>query len=365
MTIEENNMRERLANILAVFKIHEHIIGYEEVQMGHINTTYRVYVKLDNGELKSYIVQKLNTFVFNNPKAVMKNIDLVTSYIRQISPKQALHFHHTPDGKNYYVEENNFWRLYTYKEGNAIEGNINEEVMYQCGKAFGQFQKQLDGFDASKLTEIIPDFHNTTKRYQHLLETIAYDPLDRVENCKEEIKFVIETKEIVLELDALRAIGEIPLRTTHNDTKTNNVLLDATTNEPLTVIDLDTVMPGLIMHDFGDAIRYGANTAVEDEKDLSKVSLSLPIYEAFTKGFMEQVKDILTPKEVDCMALGAATITFELAVRFLDDYLAGDKYFKISYPEHNLVRAKCQFALLKDMLKHLDEMKEIVYKYAK
>lgn len=361
--MEEVNLLERLKNILVIFKIQDEIIDYTEIKMGHINSTFRVYVKTNKGIDKQYIVQKLNTYVFTNPKAVMKNIELVTTHIRNIDPSKALHFHHTLDGKNYYIEGNNFWRLCTFRDGVAIDGDVNENIMYQCGRAFGQFQYQLTNFDANQLVEIIPDFHNTTKRYQALLETVAIDPIDRVETCKNEIKFIVESKDLALKLDTLKALGELPIRTTHNDTKTNNVLLNRKTYEPMTVIDLDTVMPGLIMHDFGDAIRYGANTSVEDEKDLSKVSLNLSIYEAFTKGFISELKGNLTEVEIDNMALGAIAMTFELSTRFLKDYIEGDKYFKIDYPEHNLIRAKCQLALLKDMISHFDEMNEIVHKY--
>lgn len=361
--MEKENLTERLRSILKIFKIDHELIGYNEVEMGHINNTYKVFAKTSDEKFKQYIVQKINTYVFTNPKAVMRNIDLITTHIRNIDTNKALHFHHTTDGKNYYIEGNNFWRLYTYMDGTAFDNNIDEEIMYQCGRAFGQFQNQLSNFDASKLEEIIPDFHNTTKRYQALLESVAIDPLDRVENCKEEIKFIVESKDLALKLDSLKALGEIPLRPTHNDTKTNNVLLNSKTHEPLIVIDLDTVMPGLVMHDFGDAIRYGANTAAEDEKDLTKVKLSIPFYESFTKGFIGEVSSSLTKAEVDYMSLGPIAMTFELSTRFLKDYIDGDKYFKISYPEHNLVRAKCQIALLKDMIDHFKEMDNIVHKY--
>lgn len=363
--MDDELLIERLKHILKTFKIEYEVIGFNEVKMGHINSTYKVFAKTNQNEYKQYIVQRLNTYVFKNPKAVMRNIDLITTHIRNINTAKALHFHHTIDGKNYFIEGNNFWRLYTYMDGIAIDSNINEEIMFQCGRAFGQFQNQLHDFDATKLEEIIPDFHNTTKRYQAMLESVATDPLDRVEKCKEEIKYIVESKDLALKLDSLKALGELPIRPTHNDTKTNNVLLDTKTHEPLIVIDLDTVMPGLIMHDFGDAIRYGANTAAEDEKDLTKVKLSLPFYEAFTKGFISEVGSSLSKTEIDNMALGAIAMTFELSTRFLKDYIDGDKYFKISYPEHNLIRAKCQLTLLKDMISHYQEMKDIVNKYCK
>ena len=256
------------------------------------------------------------------------------------------------------MDNKDCWRLYTYREGDPCDKFIDPKLMKSCGKAFGEFQNLLSDLDVSSLKETIPDFHNTKKRYTHFLNTVEQDKYNRVKECIDEIEAYKLYSAVALEISSHQ--DKFPLRVTHNDTKTNNVLINRKTYEPIVVLDLDTVMPGFIMHDFGDSIRYGANKAEEDEKDLSKVSLSIPLYKAFTEGFIGQIGDKLTKEEVQYMALGAIAMTFECGIRFLDDYLDNDQYFKIEYPEHNLVRAKCQLALVKDMLSKLDQMNNIV-----
>lgn len=350
--------------VLNKFRIKGTLIDYKDVKMGHINSTFHLYVKHESGEVKSYIVQRINTYVFKNPYSVMKNIDLVTTFIRNKNKNGTLHFHHIEDGSNYFLDGDNFWRLYTYKVGVVVDNDVNENIMEKCGKAFGEFQRQLGDFDASKLEETIPNFHNTINYCDVMEQAIKQDTYKRVEEVQKEIEYIRSVEPITLKITELAQKGCFPLRTTHNDTKTNNVLLNKMTLEPVTVLDLDTVMLGLMMHDFGDSIRYGANTAKEDETDLSKVKLSMPYFEAYTKGFMSQVKNIATKEEIEYMALGALSMTFECGVRFLTDYINGDKYFRISYSKHNLDRARCQLKLLEDMIAHLDEMNAIVKKYA-
>ena len=356
---------EKLRQILKIFRIDNEWLGFEELTSGHINSTYRVYTKDINNQEKSYIVQKINTNVFKKPDVVMNNIDLITGHIRKKKENGALHFHHTIDDKNYYIEGKSFWRLYTFVEGTAYSNDVDPEIMTLAGQAFGRFQSYLSDFDATLLKETIPNFHNTRVRYEHLLETIKNNPLHRAESVSDLLDYIDFVAPIALRISDLNEKGAFPIRTTHNDTKINNVLIDKKANKPICVIDLDTVMPGLVMHDFGDAIRFGANKAKEDEKDLSKVALSLPLFEAFTKGFLKELKSSLTASEIDALPLGAITMTFEVAIRFLDDYIDGDNYFKIDYEEHNLVRAKCQLALLKDMISHIQEMKHIVHQCMK
>ncbi len=344
--------------------------GFEILTSGHINTTYKVYMFRD-GELKDYILQKLNTYVFKNPVEVMDNIARVTEYVRRkIKEKQTtakrnvLHYSRTSDGLYYYADGDEFWRCYRYIDG-SVTYNLtsNLGIIEEAGKAFGEFQLYLADYPAKELNIVIPHFHNTVMRYEAFKEAIAEDLIKRAESVRPEIDGYLGFEDIATKMYKMQKRGELPLKVTHNDTKCNNVLFDEKTGEHLSVIDLDTVMPGLVAFDFGDAIRFTANSAAEDEKDLSKVSLDMDKYDAFTNGFIGKVGKTLTDNEKSTMALGAITMTVECGMRFLTDYLHGDKYFSVSYPEHNLVRARCQLALAKDMLEKFDEMNAIVNKY--
>ena len=343
------------------FRLKGELESYELITHGNINTTY--CVKYKNPD-KSYIFQKVNTYVFHDPVQIMKNIDLVTEHIRKKQGGKnipALHFHHTDDGKNYWFStQENFWRVSKNFNAITLQASSDPEALRQAGRAFGEFQSKLSDFDASLLFETIPNFHNTKKRLEVFFENVEKDEYGRAKEVLSEIEFVRRHREIAEKLTNLSENGIIPKRVTHNDTKINNVLFDKETGKPLVVIDLDTVMPGLAAHDFGDAVRFAANTAAEDEKDITKVAFDLDLYRGFAEGFISEVADILTPVEIDTMALGALTITIELGMRFLDDYITGDKYFKTRYAGHNLDRTRCQFALAADMEKKFDEMNKIV-----
>ncbi len=343
------------------FRLQGELESYKIITHGNINTTY--CVKYKNPE-KCYVFQKVNTYVFREPVEIMKNIDRVTEHIREKHTDQnvpALHYYHTTDGKNYWFgDEGKFWRVCNSFDALTYQASSDPEVLRQAGRAFGEFQKSLSDFDATLLFETIPNFHNTKKRIEGFFANVEKDEYGRVSDVKDEIEFVRSHREIAEKLNILLENGIIPKRVTHNDTKINNVLFNKETGEPLVVIDLDTVMPGLVAHDFGDAVRFAANTAAEDEKDLTKVSFDLDLYRGFSEGFISEVADILTPEEIDTMALGALTMAIELGMRFLDDYITGDKYFKTTYEGHNLVRTRCQFALAADMEKKLDEMNKIV-----
>jgi Ser/Thr protein kinase RdoA (MazF antagonist) len=234
-----------------------------------------------------------------------------------------------------------------------------EEDFYQSALAFGRFQELLADFPAHTLYETIPEFHNTVDRYRQFNESVAIDPLGRVANIRDEIYYLKKQEEVAGTLQRMRESGELPLRVTHNDTKLNNVLLDRATRKSLCVLDLDTVMPGLSAYDFGDSIRFGAATAAEDEPDYEKMSLNLRLFEVYTKGFLEAAP-ALTDKEVEMLPMGALIMTLEVAVRFLKDYIDGDLYFKISYPEHNLIRARTQIRLAQDMQAKMQDMQRIV-----
>ena len=344
---------------------------YEVVNSGHINSTYRIYYFRD-GEIKDYILQKVNTYVFQEPEAVMENIAAVTEFVRaKIKQKQAsakrnvLHYVTTEDGKYYtYMEDGSFWRCCRYIDDSVCFLNTeNLQVLEGAGRSFGEFQQYLSDFPVEKLHIVIPHFHNTIMRYEALEEAAASDAVSRKQEVEQDLENYRSIREIAIKPYHLQKEGVLPLRVTHNDTKISNILFDAKTLEPLSVIDLDTVLPGLVCNDFGDAIRIVGSTGDEDERDLNNVHLDLERYEAFTKGFVTALKNDLTESEKSNLALGAIAMTAECGARFLTDYLNGDKYFKIHYPDQNLVRARCHFVLAKDMIEKLDKMQEIVEKY--
>ena len=355
------------------FQIGGEYHSFEVINSGHINTTYCVYF-MRRGELKDYILQRVNTYVFQDPVSVMGNIALVTEFIRaKIKQKQAtakrnvLHYSMTDEGKYYTVmEDGGFWRCCRYIDDSiSFEHTDDLKVIEESGKAFGEFQLHLIDFPVEKLSIVIPHFHNTEHRYAAFRDAIAEDAEKRAALLQEDIDGYMELEEIATKLYKLQKAKILPLRVTHNDTKISNILFDAKSHEHLSVIDLDTVMPGLVAFDFGDALRVCASTGREDERDLDKVAVDMSKYEAFTRGFVGAVKGSLTDAERDTLALGAVAMTIECGMRFLTDYINGDKYFKIHYPDQNLVRARCHLVLARDMIKNLDEMQAIVDKYCK
>ena len=366
-----NNEEKLIQEICERFNIQGEYRSYEVINSGHINTTYRVYY-FRNNMLKDYIVQRVNTYVFQNPIAVMDNISSVTEFLRakikqvkETAKRNVLHYSQTSDGKYYtFTEDGGFWRCCRYIDDSVcFLKPENLKVIEESGKAFGEFQMQLADYPVEKLSIVIPHFHNTIRRYDAFRDAIAEDAMGRVVELTADIEGYLSVEDIATKPYRLQKEGVLPLRVTHNDTKTSNILFDANTFEHLSVIDLDTVMPGLVAFDFGDAIRTAASTGEEDERDLDKVAIDMDKYEAFTRGFVGEVGDAITEAERDSLAMGAIAMTLECGLRFLTDYINGDKYFKIHYPDQNLVRARCQFALAKDMIAHLDEMQSIVKKY--
>ena len=373
--IEHNDIEEEMEQIIKEVCCKFNIVGeyrsFEVINSGHINSTYRVYF-LRRGEIKDYILQRVNTYVFKEPISVMENIALVTEFIRaKIKEKQAtakrnvLHYCMSQDDKYYTImEDGSFWRCCRYiDESVSFERTDDLKVIEEAGKAFGEFQLHLADFPVEKLSIVIPHFHNTERRYTAFREAIAEDSEKRVALLQEEIAGYMELEEISTKLYKLQKAKILPLRVTHNDTKIINVLFEEKTQERLSVIDLDTVMPGLVAFDFGDALRVCASTGKEDEKDLDAVAVDMAKYESFTRGFVGACKSLLTASEKDTLALGAVAMTVECGMRFLTDYINGDKYFKIHYPDQNLVRARCHLVLARDMIKKLDEMQAIVNKY--
>ncbi len=364
---------ENIQNVLKRFAFGGELISCKEFGSGHINKTY-IATYEENGVRQRYVVQKVNGNVFKNIDELMENVFAVTSYLRKIieanggdPDRETLHFIKTKDGKKYYSGEGgDFYRAYIFVR-NSISYDTADtaELFAASGAAFGKFQKMLGDFDSDSLYETIPNFHNTAWRYENeFLPAVHLDVCSRAQNCREEIVFIQARKGELSRLTDLVKEGKIPLRVTHNDTKLNNVMFDKDTNKCVCVIDLDTVMPGIALFDFADAIRFGASTAAEDEADLSKVSLNLEYFEAYTRGFLGECGDTLSDCEKENLAFAAKLITLELAMRFLTDYLSGDVYFKTAYSEHNLVRAKNQLALVADMEAKMPEMERIVSEIA-
>ena len=354
-------LHEKLLEVSRLFRIEYEYLGYETIQMGNVNRTYKVNFLLPDGSPKSFLVQNVNTYAFRNPIGLMDNIDQVTEHIRAKKPGQlALHFHHTADRKTYVVDGSNFWRMTNYVPSVTFNAVTDLDILRNAGKAFGEFQMDLHDFDINRLIETIPGFHNTRQRYEKFIQSVRENKAGRAEEVREEIDFLLSVQDKACRLTDLQMAGELPLRVTHNDTKINNVLFHPETSDAMIVIDLDTVMPGLMGHDFGDAIRFAANYVEEDCKDYDKVGVNLEVFRAFAEGFLSKTAKTMTDKEVETLALSCFVLTAELATRFLADYLDGDLYFNTKYPSHNLVRTRCQIALAKDMLKKMDEMEKIV-----
>lgn len=355
----------KLLRVGEAFRIPGPFFSYEEIKMGNVNHTYKVNYVHDDGtgmaQMKSYLVQQVNTYAFQHPIELMQNIDRVTEYIRRKRPeRENLHYHHTRDGLNYLLDEDGVWRLSNYVPSVTFDSCDDLRVVRSAGKAFGEFQMMLADFDASQLYYTIPDFHNTRKRYQQLKAAAAADPCGRLKAVTQEMDWLLAMEKEACRLTDLFEAGQLPLRVTHNDTKINNVLFDEKTGEALVVIDLDTVMPGLVGHDFGDAIRFAANFVEEDCPEADKAGVNLNVYWAFAEGFLKETAPALTPAEIDTLGLSCLALACELSTRFLADYLLGDKYFKIKSPEHNLIRTRCQIALAKDMREKMDAMNAIV-----
>ena len=347
-----------MQNILMQFPLDGSVSSCERYGCGHINVTYLVVTATGH----RYILQKINHHIFRNVPALMENISSVTNYLRKQmdDPRRVLTVVNTNDGSAYYFDGEGYWRLYEFVEGSiCLQQPETPEDFYQSAVAFGEFQQQLNNFPADTLHETIPNFHNTVDRYRIFHEVLAADPMGRAKDVQAEIDFVLAREQEAGTLVRLLGEGKLPLRVTHNDTKLNNVMLDDQTRTPLCVIDLDTVMPGLSAYDFGDSIRFGAATAAEDEKDLSKMEMSLDLFRIFTRGFLKACPG-LTDLEKEMLPMGAKLMTLECGVRFLTDYIDGDHYFSVHREGHNLDRCRTQFKLVADMESKWDRMAQIV-----
>ena len=348
-----------LRDVLQQFNI---FLNADSYGNGHINDTYCV-------DGPRYILQRINTSIFQNPAQLMENIQNVTAHLRKKiiasggdPDRETLTIISTKDGKNFYqADERNAFRVYKFISNTiSIENDKTPEDLCQAGKGFGRFQKLLDDFPVQKLHETIKDFHNTPKRIEALKNAVTNDPAGRAASVKAEIEFALDNAVWADVITNCIAAGTVPVRVTHNDTKINNILFDAETREAVCVIDLDTVMPGSMLYDFGDALRIGGSTAAEDETDLSKVRFDAEAFEQFAKGYLSEMKEYLTPAELALLPLSVKLMTYECGIRFLTDYLNGDTYFKIHREHHNLDRARNQFQLVADIAKKELELEKIV-----
>lgn len=354
--------------ILEQFCLEGEIANIYPYGEGHINSTYKVDMK----DGKSYVLQKINTSIFKDYVGVINNILLVTDYLRGIIrrnggevDRETMTLLPTIDGKYYYVDENgDCYRVYLFIEGSkCYQTATSKELLASSGKAFGKFMADLDGFDATKLADILPHFHETPVRYENFEKAVKADVKGRLSRVENEVGFYRARKDFYYTITDLLSQKKIPTRVTHNDTKLNNILFDEKTDEALCVIDLDTIMAGSLLYDFGDSVRFGCSTAKEDEVDKDKIHFDMSLYESYLKGYLEGAGDKITKEEVDNLHNGAIMMTLECGMRFLTDYLEGDTYFKTAYPEHNLVRATSQMLLAKEMEERSAEMKALAYKY--
>ena len=341
------------------FRLEGEILSIEPYGEGHTNLTLLVIT-----DKKRYILQKMNTKVFPNAEGLMNNICAVTEHLKSRGI-ETLDVIPTKAGENYLRGEE-CYRVYAFIENTVTYQKVTDgKVFENSGKAVGEFQNYLAQFDASVLTETIARFHDTPKRFADFKAALEKDAFGRSKDCKEEIEFILSHADTYGKVMEGLADGSLPLRVTHNDTKLNNILMDAETDTARAVIDLDTVMPGSMLYDFGDSIRFGASTAAEDEKDLSKVHFDIALFEAYAKGYISAVKASIAQKEKELLPYGAYLMTVECGMRFLTDYLSGDTYFATKYEGHNLVRCRTQLRLAAEMEAQFKEMSEIVEKYAK
>ena len=361
-------INREIKNITSAFVLEDNLTECIPYGSGHINDTYRL--TYDTG--KHYILQKMNRSIFTKPVELMENVSGVTAWLKKKIQenggdveRETLNLVMTKDGLPYYVDEDGeYWRVYLFIEGATCYDAVKDDNdFYQSAVAFGHFQRLLADYPAETLHETIKDFHNTPDRLEKFKKAVAEDICGRAASVQKEIDFILEREELTHALYDLQLDGRLPLRVTHNDTKLNNIMIDDETGKAICVIDLDTVMPGLTANDFGDSIRFGASTALEDEQDLSKVSCDLHLFDVYARGFIEGCGGALTDLEIDMLPMGAILMTFENGIRFLTDHLEGDHYFHIHREGHNLDRCRTQLTLVKDMQEKLPQMNAIIQKY--
>lgn len=360
-------MQDQIANIFAQFNTGTQLKSFKTFGSGHINDTLLIESVGDTNP--DFIIQRINHYIFKDVKGLMRNIELVTNFIRSYLEtiqgtdpnKEVLTLVYTNSGKTFFQDaEGEYWRCYLMIPNTVSFDKVDScEKALEGGRIFGKFQSMLAGLDPKLLTETIPFFHDLEKRLETFHDTVERDPVKRVKIADEEIRFVEERAEELLQITRKINEGLIPLRITHNDTKFNNILFDAN-DQAQCIVDLDTVMPGSVLHDFGDAIRTGTNTGAEDEADLSKVGMDIELFKAYAEGYLSEAHTFLSPIEIENLALSAKFMVFIIGLRFLTDYIDGDNYFKVHHLEHNLQRCRAQFHLLKSMEAQFNEMKQAI-----
>ena len=363
-----------LQEVLAAFDFGAPGVGAVRYGCGHINDTFVVHTQPENRCCRRFILQRMSAAAFKRPDQLMENIIGITEYLgRQIAARggdrtrEAMEVLRPKSGGPYYTDsQGGAWRVYPFVEGTVChQAADTPELFAASGRAFGRFQLLLSSYPAETLHETIPNFHNTEDRLAKFKAALAADKLGRAADCRPEVDFVLaREQDCSVALNAMRE-GKLPVRVTHNDTKLNNVLMDETTGEGICIIDLDTVMPGLVLYDFGDSIRFGTNHCAEDETDLSKVSLDVDLFAAYTAAFLEGTSGSLTNHEIKYLPWGAKLMALECGIRFLTDYLVGDEYFHIAREKHNLDRCRTQFKLVADMEVRWSELEAIVTQYCK
>lgn len=361
---------KHLQNVVEQFAIQGKITSIVHINKGYINSTYKVETLSENNHIHKYILQRINTNVFPDVDALMSNFQLTTAHLFDNLNMPGQHkrgnvqtLRLTKDGKLCFKDSSDVWRMMTYFDNvYSLDIPHNTEVFYYTGVSFGRFIKAMSSVDAIKIKEVISNFHNTKSRYMDLENAIACDPEDRVKDVANEIAFIRERTDLFGKITEALENGIIPTRICHNDCNLNNILFDEKTNLPVAIIDLDTVMPSSPLYDFGDSMRIGTNTAKDDEKDLSKVSCNLELYEAYSRGYLEGCGELLTKEELELLPFAALIITAEDGIRFLMDHINGDTYYHIDYPGQNLDRARTQLKLLEDMESKLPQIRKILQK---
>lgn len=353
----------RLWKVLQRYEFFTTINEVVEYGEGHINETYKV----TTSDGRKFIVQKINEYVFKEPRKVQENISKVTAFIRDkdnLAERRTLEVIPSIDGEELIIVEDTYWRCYNFIQGAAVyESAKVTGMLYEVGRAIGMFQRQLQDFDISKLNVTIEDFHHTPKRFEHLMDVVMLDPLGRAKEVEKELRFIKDRSKDLSVIQNLIDEGKIRLRVVHNDTKINNVMLDEKTGEAVCMIDLDTVMPGSILFDFGDAVRAGATTAGEEETNLENVALDMYRFKEFAYGYLSEMYDTLDEIEWAYLIDSCKIMALEVAIRFLADYIDGDKYFRIKHREDNLVRARTQLKMVAEVEAHYEEMKRVIHRF--
>ena len=357
--------KEQLLNILDQFQLTEKVVSAEPFGNGHINDTLKV--TNEKGEIK-YVLQRINHLIFTNVDMLQNNIQIVTSHIRKKLEekgendidRKVLTFLPTKDNKLYYFDGDNYWRVCLFIPNSKSYEEVTPELSYEAGKAFGDFQSMLADIPEGTLGETIPNFHNMEFRLEQFHDAVKNNAAGRLDEVKDLIEEIEKRAEAMCIQERLYREGKLKKRTNHCDTKVNNMMFDTETDKVLCVIDLDTTMPGFVLSDFGDFIRTGANTGAEDDPDLDNVSVNMDIFRAFSKGYIRSAGSFLTPTERELLPFGAKMLTYMQTVRFLTDYLDGDTYYKIKFPEHNLQRSYAQFKLLQSIEAHEQEMSDYI-----